>query len=109
MQGCWRTDPFSHETIQTQPGVSSYCFDANGNGSLEWRRGRTACRTRARARFNGARTCALRDADTTCNDGSHWYADQLVCRRGADNVARVQRPLAAARSVRSPGRQPAQA
>jgi len=29
----------------------------------------------------------LRDADTTCNDGSHWYADQLVCQRGADNVA----------------------
>jgi len=34
---------------------------------------------------------------TTCTDGSHWYADQLVCRRGADNVAdcygRSQGPL----------------
>jgi hypothetical protein len=29
----------------------------------------------------------LRDADTTCNDGSRWYADQLLCRRGADDVA----------------------
>jgi hypothetical protein len=86
MQGCWRTDPFKHERIQMQAGISSYCFDANGNGSLEWRRGRTACRTRARAQFNGP-NLALRDADTTCNDGSHWYADQLVCRRGADNVA----------------------
>ena len=86
MQGCWRTDPFKHERVQTQAGVSSYCFDANGNGSLEWRRGRTACRTRARAVFNGP-DLALRDQDTTCNDGSHWYADQLVCRRGADNVA----------------------
>ena len=86
MQGCWRTDPFKHERVQTQAGVSSYCFDANGNGQLEWRRGRTACRTRARAQFNGSRL-ALRDSDTTCNDGSHWYADQLVCRRGADNVA----------------------
>ena len=29
----------------------------------------------------------LRDGNTTCNDGSRWYADQLVCRRGADDVA----------------------
>ncbi len=86
MQGCWRTDPFRHETIQSQPGVSSYCFDSSGYGQLEWRRGRTACRTRAQARFEGP-TLRLRDADTTCNDGSHWYADQLVCQRGADNVA----------------------
>jgi hypothetical protein len=86
LQGCWRTDPFKHETGQMQMGISSYCFDANGNGSLEWRRGRTACRTRARAQFNGP-SLALRDSDATCNDGSHWYADQLVCQRGADGVA----------------------
>jgi len=86
MQGCWRTDPFKHERIQMQPGVSAYCFDASGNGSLEWKRGRTACRTRAHAVFNGP-DLALRDQDTTCNDGSHWYADQLVCRRGANDVA----------------------
>ncbi|MDP1961448.1 MAG: SrfA family protein [Reyranella sp.] len=86
LQGCWRTDPFRHERNQPQPGVSSYCFDANGNGQLEWRRGRTACRTRAQGRFEGA-VLRLRDADTTCNDGSRWYADQLVCQRGADNVA----------------------
>ena len=86
MQGCWRTDPFRHETGQSQPGVSSYCFDSSGYGQLEWKRGRTACRTKAQARFEGS-TLRLRDADTTCNDGSHWYADQLVCQRGADNVA----------------------
>jgi hypothetical protein len=86
LQGCWRTDPFRHERNQPQPGVSSYCFDANGNGQLEWRRGRTACRTRAQGRFEGA-VLRLRDADTTCNDGSRWYADQLVCQRGADDVA----------------------
>jgi hypothetical protein len=86
MQGCWRTDPFRHEVMQSQPGVSSYCFDSSGYGQLEWKRGRTACRTRAQARFEGP-TLRLRDADTTCNDGSHWYADSLVCQRGADNVA----------------------
>ena len=86
MAGCWRTDPFRHETIQPQPGISSYCFDASGNGQLEWRKGRTACRTRAYSRYEGA-VLKLRDGDTTCNDGSHWYADQLVCRRGADDVA----------------------
>jgi hypothetical protein len=86
MAGCWRTDPFRHETVQRQPGISSYCFNSRGQGELEWRRGRTACRTRAQAQFNGM-NLALRDADTTCNDGSHWYADQLMCQRGADNVA----------------------
>ncbi len=86
LEGCWRTDPFRHERNQPQAGVSSYCFDANGNGQLEWRRGRTACRTRAQGRFEGA-VLRLRDADTTCNDGSHWYADQLTCQRGADDVA----------------------
>ncbi len=86
MSGCWRTDPFRHEPMQGQPGVSSYCFDANGNGQLEWRRGRTACRTRAQARFEGS-LLRIRDGDSSCNDGSRWYADQLVCQRGADNVA----------------------
>ena len=86
LEGCWRTDPFRHERNQPQAGVSTYCFDASGNGQLEWRRGRTACRTRAQARFEGA-VLRLRDADTTCNDGSRWYADQLVCQRGADDVA----------------------
>ena len=86
MSGCWRTDPFRHEPRQGQAGISSYCFDASGNGQLEWRRGRTACRTRAQARFEGA-TLRIRDGDSSCNDGSRWYADQLVCQRGADNVA----------------------
>ncbi len=86
MEGCWRTDPFRHEAQQMQPGISSYCFDASGNGRLEWRRGRTACRTNAQARFSGA-VLALRDSDSTCNDGSRWFADQLNCQRGADNVA----------------------
>jgi len=86
LQGCWRSDPFRHETLQPQPGISSYCFDSSGRGQLEWRRGRLACRTSALAQFSGS-SLRLRDSDTTCNDGSHWYADQLVCQRGADNVA----------------------
>ncbi len=98
MAGCWRTDPFRHEPMQGQAGVSSYCFDANGNGQLEWRRGRTACRTRAQARFEGS-TLRVRDGDANCNDGSRWYADQLVCRRGADNVAQCS---GASRGVNGP-------
>ncbi len=109
MQGCWRTDPFRHEAGQMQPGISSYCFDASGAGQLEWRRGRTACRTRAQARFEGA-VLRLRDADSTCNDGSRWFSDQLVCQRGADNVAHLQRPVAQRlRRARHLVGQPAQA
>ena len=85
MQGCWRTDPFQHERGYAS-GVSTYCFDNNGNGQLEWRRGRTACRTRAQARFEGS-VMRVRDGDSSCNDGSRWYADSLICQRGADNVA----------------------
>ena len=40
----------------------------------------------AQARFEG-QTLRIRDGDSSCNDGSRWYADQLVCQRGADNVA----------------------
>ncbi len=29
----------------------------------------------------------LRDSDTTCNDGSHWFADRLICQRGAGDIA----------------------
>src|SRR4029079_5216708 len=54
MKGCWRTDPFKHERTQTQVGVSSYCFDSNGNGSLEWRCRRTGSRTPARAQLTGS-------------------------------------------------------
>ncbi len=86
LQGCWRTDPFRHELMQPQAGTSTYCFDSSGRGQLEWRRGRTACRTSAQAQFGGS-SLRLRDSDARCNDGSHWYADQLVCTRGADNVA----------------------
>jgi hypothetical protein len=86
LQGCWRSDSFRHETVQIRPGVSSYCFNANGSGQLEWRSGNLACRTRAQARYDGS-TLRLQDSDTRCNDGSHWYADQLVCQRGSDNVA----------------------
>ena len=86
LQGCWRSDAFRHETVQIRPGVSSYCFNSNGSGQLEWRSGNLACRTRAQAQYDGS-TLRLQDSDTRCNDGSHWYADQLVCQRGADNVA----------------------
>ena len=93
MQGCWRTDPFKHETAQTEFGISSYCFDANGNGSLEWRRGRTACRTRARARSSTGPTsrCATRTRPaTTARTGTptSWSAS------AAPTTSPTARPLA---------------
>ena len=84
--GCWRTDPFRHRANQATPGVSSYCFDSNGIGRLEWRHDFTICRTRAQARFEGS-MLRLSDSDTVCNDGTSWWADHLTCRRSADGVA----------------------
>ncbi len=88
LKGCWRTDPFRHSPTH-DPGISSYCFDEKGNGQLEFRRpGHPGyvCRAPAQARYEGQQL-RIRDADTKCTDGSQWFADNLECRRGADNVA----------------------
>ncbi|MCW5742973.1 MAG: hypothetical protein KIT67_22650 [Alphaproteobacteria bacterium] len=86
LQGCWRTDPFRHHPQQPGPGVSEYCFDANGRGSFVFRRAGMTCRTAAQGRYEGT-VLRLRDADTTCSDGTTWYQDRLDCTVGADNVA----------------------
>lgn len=86
LQGCWRTDPFRHHAQQSGPGVSEYCFDANGRGSFVFRRGGMTCRTAAQGRYEGT-VLRLRDADTTCSDGTTWYQDRLDCTVGADSVA----------------------
>jgi hypothetical protein len=86
LQGCWRTDPFRHHSQQPSPGVSEYCFDANGRGSFVFRRGGMTCRTSAQGRYEGT-VLRLRDADTTCSDGTTWYQDRLDCTVGADSVA----------------------
>lgn len=88
MKGCWRTDAFQH-TRNHPPGVSTYCFDERGNGQLEFRRADRpgyVCRAPARARFEGQQL-RIRDSDSRCSDGSNWYADNLECAKGADNVA----------------------
>jgi hypothetical protein len=88
LKGCWRTDPFRHTPDQS-PGVSTYCFGEDGRGQLEFRRASRpdyACRSAARASFEGQQL-RVRDSDTRCSDGTQWYADNLDCRRGADDVA----------------------
>ena len=86
LQGCWRTDPFRHHSQQSSPGISEYCFDANGRGSFIFRRGGMTCRTAAQGRYEGT-VLRLRDANTTCSDGTTWYQDRLDCTVGADSVA----------------------
>lgn len=85
-QGCWRTDPFQHSPVHA-PGVSTYCFDAEGRGSLTFRRAGMTCRAPARLTRNPDGTLSIVDADTTCSDGSAWFADRLICRPGAGGVA----------------------
>jgi hypothetical protein len=86
--GCWRTDPFRH-TPDGAPGVSTYCFGADGRGRLEFLRPSRpgyACSTSASANFEGD-GLRIRDSDTRCSDGTSWYADTLDCRRGTGEVA----------------------
>ena len=88
LAGCWRTDPFRHWRIQPSPGISTYCFDANGRGSLTFRRDRLVCEAPARVEVLPGGRLRIWDADTTCNDGSDWYQDRLDCTAAGDGVAR---------------------
>lgn len=87
LRGCWQSDPFKHWPDRPTPGVSTYCFDASGRGTLVFRRGADyECRLPARARFEG-RKLFLDDEDGRCNDGTKWYADHLVCESDRGGIA----------------------
>ena len=87
LKGCWRTDVFQHHPTHV-PGTTTYCFDANGRGTMTFRYndGRT-CRAPAQARFMG-NTLRIVDSDTRCSDGGNWSADHLDCRSDQGTVAR---------------------
>lgn len=88
LKGCWRTDPFQHRSDGPK-GVSTYCFDEKGKGTLEYTQvvnPNHICRPSATASYEGERL-RIRDSDTKCSDGTSWYADNLDCRRGANDVA----------------------
>jgi hypothetical protein len=87
IQGCWRTDVFRHRPNET-PGVTVYCFDAQGHGSMTYRHqgAPASCTAPATADLRGS-VLRLDDSDTTCSDGSPWRADHLVCHKGPGDVA----------------------
>ena len=87
LRGCWQSDPFKHSPDKPAPGVSTYCFDASGRGTLVFRRGANhECRLSARARLEGGKLF-LDDQDGKCNDGTDWYADHLVCEPDRGGIA----------------------
>ena len=88
LKGCWQSDPFKHTPAHAQPGISTYCFDATGRGTLVFKRGSAnhECRLPARARTEGGKLF-LDDADGQCSDGSSWWADHLVCTPDRAGVA----------------------
>ncbi|MFI4999465.1 MAG: hypothetical protein ACHQK9_06260 [Reyranellales bacterium] len=88
LKGCWRSDPFKR-TPDEAAGVSTYCFDADGRGQLQFTRPSQPdyfCRTPAQAALED-NTLHLRDSDSRCSDGSAWYADNLQCRPPVGDVA----------------------
>jgi len=87
LQGCWRTDSFQHRPNEV-PGVSIYCFDVQGHGSLTFAHAGSGatCRAPATARFDGP-VLRLDDSQTTCSDGTPWNPDHLVCQRGEGDTA----------------------
>lgn len=88
LKGCWRTDPFQHRSDGPK-GVSTYCFDEKGKGTLEYTQVANpshVCRPAATASYEGQQL-RIQDSDTKCSDGTAWYADHLDCRRGANDVA----------------------
>ena len=87
LEGCWRTDPFRHFSGQGDSGVSTYCFDRNGRGTLVYRRGNRSCRAPAQARYDPGGALRIVDADSRCDDGSPWGQDRLNCRQSSGGVA----------------------
>jgi hypothetical protein len=85
LQGCWHTDPYRHPT-DTESGVSTYCFDAQGHGSFVWRSGGVSCRSGAQAGYQGD-ILHLDDEDARCSDGTSWSSDHLICHAAADGTA----------------------
>ena len=88
LKGCWRTDPFQHRSDGPK-GVSTYCFDDKGKGKLDYTQVSNpnhVCSPSATASYEGEQL-RIRDSDTKCSDGTTWYADNLDCRRGANDVA----------------------
>lgn len=88
--GCWRTEPFKHSPT-SQPGISQYCFDANGKGNMIFYReklGQT-CGAFATIRRDGE-VLRIDDSDSRCvrqgKDAGPWYADHLICRPDAGGV-----------------------
>lgn len=79
LDGCWQSTPFRHTADQREPGVSVYCFNELGWGGLTWSRSDATCQTPARAQFLPGGGMRIVDTDTTCSDGSRWYADHVDC------------------------------
>jgi hypothetical protein len=82
--GCWRTDPFQHSSRQ-KPGISQYCFNKDGKGTMTFYRlaTREMSGSFATIRRNGA-LILIDDSDSRCHtdtrDNGGWWADHLTCR-----------------------------
>ncbi len=87
LAGCWRTDPFRHSPAQGSPGTSTYCFDAEGRGSLTFRRSGIACTAPAHVEILPGGRLRIWDANTVCNDGTLWFQDRLDCAGAGGGVA----------------------
>lgn len=86
LQGCWVTEPFKHRQEQSWPGTSTYCFGADGRGTLVFRTQSYTCRVAASASYQGIKLKFV-DSDGPCTSGVSWWADHLDCDRRPDGVA----------------------
>ncbi len=78
LKGCWHTDVFQYSR---QPGVSTYCFDANGIGRFLYKRLNQpsySCQASTQASYVGQQL-RLHNSNMTCSDGSKTYPANLDC------------------------------
>jgi hypothetical protein len=79
LQGCWITDRYNYSNSHAL-GVSTYCFDANGQGSLVHTEAGVTCKAPARIEIRPDGGMYLADRNSTCSDGTAWQQDRLLCR-----------------------------
>ncbi|SKA39993.1 hypothetical protein SAMN02745126_06298 [Enhydrobacter aerosaccus] len=86
LKGCWRTDVFQYSN---QPGVSTYCFDAQGRGRFLYKRLNQpdyACQATAQADYVGPQL-RFHTSNMTCSDGRSAYPANLDCAGGGSGEA----------------------
>lgn len=88
LDGCWVSSPFANP-VNGMSSTKVYCFDANGNGQMNFRGADgITCTAPIRARWETGRRLVLEEPqDGSCSNYTPWYREATTCSIGGDGRA----------------------